>query len=131
LRLFVTDHPSNHEAGDNFRIWINPRIISGQEETFYEEGCLSFPGIYAKVLRAKAIDVTWQDLTGAPHHGRFDYGTGDFLAIVIQHELDHLEGILFVDHLSSAQLDMIRRRLRELEQAHRDRTGTRGTVLRR
>lgn len=131
-RIFVTDHIRNKdEAPGDPRIWINPRIEKTSGETVYEEGCLSFPGIYAKVTRHDCFDIVWQDEFGSERRQTLDVGTGDFLGIVVQHELDHLNGVVFVDHLTLLQLGLCRRRLKDLERSYKQETGQVGTVLRR
>lgn len=132
-RIFITDHLRRKDspgAGDP-RIWINPRIEAAEGETSYEEGCLSFPGMYAKVMRRNRFIIHWQDCTGREQSQRLDVEAGDFLGIVVQHEFDHLDGRLFVDHLAPAQLTLLRRRLRDLETAYRKATGKAGAPLRR
>ncbi|MCS6971097.1 MAG: peptide deformylase [Planctomycetota bacterium] len=132
LRIFVTDHAKREQgAPPSRRIWINPVIENPQGETVYEEGCLSFPGIYAKVRRFDRFTIRWQDLDGEEHRESLDVSAGQFLGIVVQHELDHLDGILFVDHLNPLQLRLVRRKLRELEDAYRRATGTAGCPIRR
>jgi peptide deformylase len=132
-RIFITDHLRRKDApgaGDP-RIWINPRIEQPEGETSYEEGCLSFPGMYSKVMRHNRFIIHWQDVDGTERSQRLDVEAGDFLGIVVQHELDHLDGKLFVDHLSPAQLTLLRRRLREMEADYRKATGKTGAPLRR
>lgn len=78
-------------------VLINPEIIeTSVEENIYEEGCLSIPGMYAKVTRPKRIKVQAWNERGRP----FTIDADDMLATVIQHEIDHLNGVLFIDHLS-------------------------------
>lgn len=86
---------------------INPEIIaaSGDEKT--EEGCLSVPGIYELVRRAEQITVRALDRNG----DEFELETGGLLAVCIQHEIDHLDGKLFVDHLSALKRNRIRKKL--------------------
>jgi peptide deformylase len=86
---------------------INPEIIhrEGVQDEF--EGCLSFPGVFDKVERAKLIRVRAQD-----QHGKtFEMEADELLSICIQHEMDHLEGILFIDHLSRLKQDRMRKKL--------------------
>lgn len=91
-RLFVC-----HVPEDEPRIFINPDIIGTSEEILsYEEGCLSIPGVYSEVLRPKSITLQAWTLEGRP----FKMEAEGLLARVIQHEMDHLKGILFIDHLS-------------------------------
>ena len=77
-------------------VLINPEIIEQTGLQTHEEGCLSVPGIYAKVKRADEIVVSFQDLEGKQQ----EMAAQDLLAVCIQHELDHLKGIVFLDHLS-------------------------------
>ncbi len=77
-------------------VMINPEIIDQAGMQTHEEGCLSVPGIYAKVKRADQIVVKYQDIEGQHH----ELAAEDLLAVCIQHELDHLKGIVFLDHLS-------------------------------
>ncbi len=88
-------------------VFINPEILSkdGVEET--EEGCLSVPGIYEKVQRADRIRVRALGRDGEP----FELETDGLLAVCIQHEMDHLEGKLFVDYLSELKRQRIRKKL--------------------
>jgi len=102
LRLFVMDVPlgsrdSDDESDRTGRIEvINPRITAARGETRYEEGCLSFPGVNEVVTRASEIDLTFQDRTGNEQQ----LTARGLVAICIQHELDHLDGITFLDRLS-------------------------------
>lgn len=130
-RIFVTDHLSGSEGESEPRIWINPRLENTGGETTFEEGCLSFPGIYAKVQRFNQVRCVYNTVDGDEEHIDLDVTAGDFLGIVIQHELDHLNGIVFVDHLSQLQLTMIKRKLKDMEKAYKKETGKAGTVLRR
>jgi peptide deformylase len=130
-RIFITDHARREEGQSDRRVWINPRIEKATGVTTYEEGCLSFPAIYAKVERHNRFDFVWADEWGVEHRITLDVESGDFLGIVVQHELDHLDGKVFVDHLTDAQLGLIRKRLKELETAYKKATGKSGAVLRR
>ena len=77
-------------------VFVNPVISARQGEQVYQEGCLSVPGIYADVTRSDVITVDALDRHGAP----FTLEADGVLAVCIQHEMDHLEGVLFIDHLS-------------------------------
>ncbi len=132
-RIFVTDHGLKRQESERSdrRIWINPRIAEAEGVSVHEEGCLSFPGIFAKVDRHARFTLHWQDSgAGKAHHQRFD-ADADFLAVVVQHELDHLDGKVFVDYLSDSQLLLVRKRLHELEGEYKAATGRNGSVLRR
>lgn len=130
-RIFVTDHARRNDEGSDRRIWINPRIENASGETVYEEGCLSFQGIYAKVTRANRFDVVFQDEWGSERRLTLDVGNGDFLGIVVQHEYDHLDGKVFVDHLSPFQVSLIRKRLTDMEKDFKRANGKVGAVIRR
>ena len=90
------------------RVFINPEILEESEETgFYNEGCLSVPEQYADVERPLRVKARWMDEHGATHEAELD----GLLATCLQHEMDHLEGILFVDHLSKLKRDMLMKKL--------------------
>jgi len=97
-------------------VFINPEIVARSGETSYEEGCLSVPQNYAKVERAAEVTVKALDKNG---HG-FEINADGLLAICLQHELDHLEGKLFIDYLSPLKRDRIRKKLeKEAKMAQR------------
>ncbi|APP79193.1 peptide deformylase [Xanthomonas hortorum pv. vitians] len=89
------------------QVFINPQIVSKQGEQLYQEGCLSVPGIYADVSRADAITVRYVDRHGQAQ----ELSTEGLLAVCIQHEMDHLDGKLFVDYLSPLKREMVRKKL--------------------
>ncbi len=93
-------------------VLINPEIIEHRGVETMDEGCLSFPGIYAEVERADAVSLKAQNLEGET----FTLEADELLAVCIQHELDHLKGKLFVDYLSSLKRQRIRK---TLEKKHR------------
>jgi peptide deformylase len=130
-RIFVTDHLRRGYIGSQPMAWINPRLEGAVGETVFEEGCLSFPGIYSKVNRHNRFDIVSQDEWGVERRCSLDVEGGDFLGIVVQHELDHLDGKFFVDHLSPVQFNLCRRKLTEMEKAYRKIHGRDGTLLRR
>lgn len=86
---------------------INPQLLEQREQEKMEEGCLSVPGIHEYVTRARWIKVKAQDREGKP----FELEADGVLAVCIQHEMDHLEGKLFIDYLSEFKRDRIRKRL--------------------
>lgn len=93
-------------------IMLNPRILWRSEELVVEEeGCLSIPGVWAKVPRAKAVRVEYQDEEGKRHTLELQ----GLNARLIQHELDHLDGVLFIDHLSLEERQRVLRVFRELQ----------------
>ncbi len=131
-QIFVTDHAKRRsDEGSDRRVWINPRLEHTDGSTVYEEGCLSFPGIYAKVTRHNRFDIVYQDEYGVERRQTLDVAAGDFLGIVVQHELDHLQGTVFIDHLNPLQLSMVRKKLQELEKTYKKATGSAGSVIRR
>ncbi len=88
-------------------VFINPEIVEKLGEEEMDEGCLSVPGIYEKVQRADRIKVRALDRNGKP----FELETGGLPAVCIQHEIDHLDGKLFVDYLSTLKRQRIRKKL--------------------
>jgi peptide deformylase len=95
------------------RVFLNPQIVARSGETACQEGCLSVPGIYADVKRAERITVRALDRHGQP----FELEADGLLAICIQHEMDHLDGKLFVDYLSPLKRDMVKRKLAKQRRA--------------
>ena len=88
-------------------VFVNPQIITRQGEQVYQEGCLSVPGIYADVTRSDVITVEALDRHGQP----FTLEADGVLAVCVQHEMDHLDGKLFVDYLSPLKREMVRKKL--------------------
>src|ERR1700751_5833397 len=86
---------------------VNPEILTREGEASTEEGCLSVPNIFDEIKRAAKVRVRAQDRTGTSYERDFD----DILAVCIQHEMDHLEGRLFVDYLSDLKRERIRKKL--------------------
>lgn len=106
------DTPSDAESmkSGNPRVFINAEIIAESDELFtYQEGCLSFPDNYSDVDRPATVTVRFMDLEGKTHEEEM---TG-LLAVCIQHEIDHTNGIVFVDHISKLKRDMIIRKLKK------------------
>ncbi len=95
------------EEKNDLRVFINPRIETCDGSAEGEEGCLSVPGIYDKVTRAERVKVSYLDLDGQPQVLQAD----GLLAVCIQHELDHLNGKVFVDHLSQLKQTRIKSKL--------------------
>ncbi|WP_028536786.1 peptide deformylase [Paludibacterium yongneupense] len=91
--------------------FINPEILEKNGERVYEEGCLSVPGIYDKVMRADRVRVRALDRDGKS----FELETGGLLAICLQHETDHLEGKVFVEYLSQLKQNRIRTKMKKRE----------------
>ena len=97
------------ESKDQLQVFINPKIVSTEGETVYEEGCLSVPGIYEKVTRFERVTVEALDRKGQP----FKLNADGLLAICIQHELDHLMGRVFVEKLSQLKQTRIISKLKK------------------
>ena len=96
------------------RVFVNPEILEPAEEhSVYTEGCLSVPDQFADVERPARCRVKWLDEQGAAHDEVFE----GLLATCIQHEMDHLEGIVFIDHLSRLKRDMILKKLAKARKA--------------
>ena len=96
------------------RVFVNPVIVDPADElATYQEGCLSIPEIYADIDRPATCTVRYQDLEGNPHEEAM---TG-LMATCIQHEMDHLEGIVFIDHLSRLKRQMALKKLKKIRQA--------------
>ncbi|WP_442955177.1 peptide deformylase, partial [Parasphingorhabdus sp.] len=96
------DH--DHGVINDPRVFINPEILDPSEDlNLYSEGCLSVPDQYADVERPAAITARWQDVEGKQYEEQIE----GLLATCLQHEMDHLEGILFIDHLSRLKRQMV------------------------
>jgi len=113
-QIFVIDVS---EKKDTPLVFINPEIVELRGVEEMEEGCLSFPGIYAKVERADALTIKALDREGK----EFQMDADELLAVCIQHELDHLKGKLFVDYLSAMKRNRIRKKL---EKEHKAKSST-------
>lgn len=112
------DHDGHHHHHQPTKrepqVFINPEILAPSEErTIYNEGCLSVPEMYAEVVRPARIRARWQDLDGKVHEEDMD----GLMATCLQHEMDHLEGVLFIDHLSRLKRQMVLKRLEKLRKA--------------
>lgn len=94
-------------------VFINPQIVQADGHQVYQEGCLSVPGIFADVTRANAITVKAIGRDGQA----FELTTDGLLAICIQHEMDHLDGKVFIDYLSPLKRDMVRKKLEKMKRA--------------
>jgi len=109
-RSFIVYDISPKEDGQDLHVLVNPRIVSSEGEILSEnEGCLSVPDFRADVKRAERILVEGVDRDGNPL--RFE--AEGLLAIVVQHELDHLDGTLFIDHISALKRQMYKRRVKK------------------
>lgn len=108
-RLIVVDLAIKTEKKDPIVI-INPEITAMEEEAIAEEGCLSIPDLFAEVKRSKKIELKGVDINGKDIRIEAE----DFLARVLQHELDHLNGILFWDKLGKVKRDVLKRKFKKL-----------------
>ena len=112
LRVFTMDANRDPEAPRVPLVLVNPEVTWESEElNTYEEGCLSIPEQYGDVTRPKQVRLQWLGLDGKTHEEEFD----GLWATCAQHELDHLNGILFIDHLSAIKRQMITRRMVKLK----------------
>ncbi|HXF48591.1 MAG TPA: peptide deformylase [Verrucomicrobiae bacterium] len=110
-RIFVADTASFELTGKKLAV-VNPEIVfRSSEEVIEEEGCLSIPGVYAEVRRPKKIKLAGQNLKGE----RMELDAEDMIARVFCHETDHLNGVLFIDHLSALERDLLKGKLSELK----------------
>ena len=116
IRLFIVDaspfadeEDENHEFLKDFRkVFINPKIVEENGEPWnFEEGCLSIPGIREEVERKEEISIEYYDENFKFHKEKFD----DIVCRVIQHEYDHIEGILFTDHLNPLKKRLLKKKL--------------------
>ena len=93
------------------QVFVNPEIVSRADEaSVYEEGCLSIPDYYAEVERPKEVTVRYIDLDGKEQEIRAE----GLLATCLQHEIDHLNGVLFIDHISRLKRDMVVRKFKKM-----------------
>ena len=108
-RIFVMDCSSENEEKD-CRVVINPEIEQASEELgSYKEGCLSIPGITEEISRPKVIKVLYQDVNGVLQRDTYD----DLWSICFQHELDHLNGKLFIDHLRPMKKILVKNKMKK------------------
>jgi peptide deformylase len=110
-RIFIVDLSAIDITG-SLTVFINPEILdTGDEQSDYEEGCLSFPGLYQKIARPATVKVRATDVDG----NQFELEADGMLARAVLHEYDHLEGILFIDRMSPLTRTMLKGRLRKLQ----------------
>ena len=105
-RIFVADLSLNESQPRHF---INPEIIERSGEHLQDEGCLSFPGIFAKVKRPNLVRLKYQDKNGIFHEENFS----DLGAVCCEHEIEHLDGIVFIDHLSLLKRNYLIKKLKK------------------
>ncbi len=118
-RLLIIDlQEPEEEDGEGVKrphVFINPEIVQRSDGTkVYNEGCLSIPDQYAEIERPDVVRARWIDEKGKPREGEF----AGLMSVCLQHEVDHLNGILFIDHLSRLKRDMV---VRKVVKARRER----------
>ena len=118
IRLLVIDlQEPEVEGGEPVRdprVFVNPEILTHSDQDVpYTEGCLSVPEQFAEVDRPDRIRARWLDAQGEAHEEEIE----GILAVVLQHEMDHLQGVLFIDHLSRLKREMILRKIAKLRKA--------------
>ncbi len=111
-RMIVLDCEKEEDATPNPMVLINPEVVwSSDERNVYEEGCLSIPEQYAEVERPSEVEVQWMGLDGKTLREKFD----GLWATCVQHEIDHLDGKLFIDYLKPLKRQMITRKMQKLK----------------
>ena len=108
-KLIIVDISEDKEEKKEYMVLANPEIIGHEGRQIDEEGCLSVPELTAKVERYREITVSYQDLQGKTH----ELSTEDRFAVVLQHEIDHLNGILFIDHLSPLKRNLYKKKVKK------------------
>ncbi len=115
LRFFVLNLTADAAQPDQEQVFINPEIVKRHSSEENEEGCLSFPGLYGKVRRARKIRVRSYDLAGNP----VELDAEELLGRAIQHETDHLDGKLFIDYLGPIARTSANAKIKEIEAGYR------------
>jgi peptide deformylase len=109
IKLIVVDTSEDKDGEKKYQALVNPEIIAHEGKQLDEEGCLSVPELTANVTRYQKITVSYQDLQGQAH----ELSTEDRFAVVLQHEIDHLNGILFIDHLSPLKRSLYKKKVKK------------------
>ena len=111
-RLIVMDCAKEEDATPEPMVLINPEVVwTSEDRSVYDEGCLSIPEQYAEVERPSEVEVSWLGLDGQEKRERFD----GLWATCVQHEIDHLDGKLFIDYLKPLKRQMITRKMQKLK----------------
>lgn len=110
-RVFIANPTGDASKKDQEYVFINPVIKSGKGQVAGEEGCLSIPGVVGEVIRKEKVQIEAYSLAGEMFSGELD----GLFARIVQHEIDHLDGVLFIDRLSPGQLADVRDELEEFE----------------
>jgi peptide deformylase len=108
LRLFIVDTASEDEPSD-LRVFINPEIVTRDGKVVWEEGCLSFPGVHEEIERAESIRVRAMNDKGKT----FELEADGLLAVAIQHENDHLDGVLMIDKMGALKRRLALRKMQK------------------
>jgi peptide deformylase len=111
-RVFVID-TANDDEPSNLRVFINPEIVGRDGEVTWEEGCLSFPTVVEEIDRAEKVRVRALDRDGKP----FELDCDGLLAVAVQHELDHLDGVLMIDRMGVLKKRIVDRKMRRRAEA--------------
>lgn len=111
-RLFIIDISSGEDEPSDLRVFVNPEIIEQHGDITWEEGCLSFPGVREDIDRAERVKVRAQDASGK----WFEFEADGLMAVAIQHETDHLNGKLMIDHMSILKRRMVHREMSKQHQ---------------
>jgi peptide deformylase len=114
FRFFILNLTADPEKKDQEQVFINPEIVKRHSSFEGEEGCLSLPGVYANVRRARRIRVRAYDLEGNP----IEHDAEDLFSRAVQHETDHLDGRLFIDYLEPPDLRASEEKIREFERQY-------------
>ncbi|MCI5967921.1 peptide deformylase [Helicobacter sp.] len=112
LLVCIPDEEGNQHKKDLLEV-INPQILEKDGQIFFNEGCLSVPEFYEEVKRASSIKISYQDRYGNPK----EILAQDFLAVALQHEIDHLNGVLFIDKLSIIKRKKFEKALKQKQKA--------------
>jgi peptide deformylase len=108
VQIFVIDVAEENQPSD-LRVFINPEILEREDSIVWAEGCLSFPGITEEIERAAKVRVRAQDREGRA----FELEAEGLLAVAIQHEYDHLQGVLMIDHLGLLKKRLVNRKMQK------------------
>ena len=109
-RIFVIDTAADDEPS-KFMVFINPEIVAGEGKITWEEGCLSFPTVTEEIDRKARVRVRALDRAGKS----FELDAEGLLAVAVQHELDHLDGVLMIDHMGALKKRIVDRKMRRRE----------------
>jgi peptide deformylase len=115
ITMDLSKKEDNHEPHHEPQVFINPEITwQSDERAKFEEGCLSIPDYYEEVERPAEVKVKFLDLSGKKH----EIDAKDLLATCLQHEIDHINGVLFIDHLSKLKRDRVIKRFAKAAKSH-------------